>query len=144
MPKIYKSAVIGAPIAKVWPLLRDFGGIHKIAPIAKSTEIQGGEPADRIGAVRDIHTHDGGLIRERLVALSDHEHTQTYVILESPLGVTDYEATIHALPVTAGDHTFVEWSASFGCERGREAELVEAIGNGVFAAALEQVKTLIG
>ena len=56
-------------------------------------------PADKVGCVRAIHLKDGGVIRERLIALSDHQHVLTYTILESPLGVHDYVATMHALPV---------------------------------------------
>src|ERR1700758_4569869 len=36
----------------------------------------------------------GGHFRERLLALSDRDHICTYTILESPLPITDYVATI--------------------------------------------------
>jgi len=144
MVKVYKSAVIPAPIGKVWSVIRDFGGIHKLAAaIAERTDIEGGEPADKVGCVRAIHLKDGGVIRERLIALSDHQHVLTYTILESPLGVHDYVATMHALPVTEDSGTFVEWSAEFGCAQGREAELEKTIGEGVFGGGLKQMKALV-
>ena len=43
------------------------------------------------------------MIRERLLALSDYDYSCTYEILESPMGVTNYVATLKLTPVTDGD-----------------------------------------
>ena len=37
----------------------------------------------------------------------------TYSILESPMGVENYFATLRLIPVTESDHTFAEWTAEF-------------------------------
>jgi hypothetical protein len=42
--------------------------------------------------------------------------------------------------VTDGNRTFAEWTAEFECEPGRERELAETVGNGVFQAAFENLK----
>jgi hypothetical protein len=42
--------------------------------------------------------------------------------------------------VTDGDRTFAEWWAEFDCAPEREAELAEAIGNGVFQVGLDALK----
>ena len=50
---------------------------------------------------------DGGNIREQLLTLSDFDFTCTYSILESPMGVSNYIATLKLAPVTDGDrHVF--------------------------------------
>ena len=144
MAKIYVSSVIAAPAAKVWTRIRDFNGLPQWHPGIADSRIENGEPADRIGCIRHFHTRDGGMIRERLLALSDYEYSQTYEILESPMGVENYVATLELSPVTDGDRTFAEWSAEFECAPGRERELSEHIGAGVFQAGFEALRRHFG
>ena len=65
------------------------------------------------------------MIRERLLALSDYDYSCTYEILESPMGVENYVATLKLTPVTDGARCFAEWSAEFDCAEARERELTE-------------------
>jgi hypothetical protein len=44
--------------------------------------------------VLSFHTRYGVHILERVLALSDYEYTCSYAILESPMGVENYVATI--------------------------------------------------
>ena len=94
-------------------------GIRAIA----ESRIEGGEPADKIGCVRDFRLRNGDRIREKLLGLSDYDMFCTYSILESPMGVENYVATLRLTPVTDGDQTFIEWTAEFDCapERGDRA-----------------------
>ena len=41
---------------------------------------------------------------------------------------------------TDGGRTFAEWSAEFDCDEGRERELTELIGNGVFQGGFDALK----
>ncbi len=84
------------------------------------------------------------MIRERLLALSDYDYTCTYEILESPMGVANYVATLKLTPVTDGSRTFAEWSAEFDCAEGRESELTELIGGGVFQGGFDALKRHFG
>src|SRR3546814_15747169 len=93
--------------------------------------------SDLVGCVRAFHLKDGGFIREKLLALSDYDFSCTYSILESPMGVENYVATLKLTPVTDGDRTFAEWSASFECAPDREAELVADIGGNVFQGGFQ-------
>ena len=61
------------------------------------------------------------MIRERLLALSDYDYWCIYEILESPMGVENYVATLKLTPVTDGDRCFAEWSAEFECARSASA-----------------------
>ena len=80
------------------------------------------------------------MIRERLLALSDYEFACTYEILESPMGVEHYVATLKLTPVTDGDRCFAEWSAEFECAEGRERELSDLIGGEVFQGGFNALK----
>jgi hypothetical protein len=81
-----------------------------------------------------------GLRTSNLLALSDYEFACTYEILESPMGVEHYVATLKLTPVTDGDRCFAEWSAEFECAEGRERELSDLIGGEVFQGGFNALK----
>ena len=97
-------------------------------------------PSDKIGCVRNFNLNDGGNLREQLLALSDRDHTFTYNILVSPMGVRNYVATLELKPVTDSDRTFAQWTAEFDCDEGRERDLMREIGDDVFQAAFDNLK----
>jgi hypothetical protein len=144
MVRVYVSSVIDADAEAVWQRVRDFNGLPQWHPGIADSRIENGEPADKVGCVRNFHTRDGGLIRERLLALSDFDYSCIYAILESPMGVENYTATLKLTPVTDGERTFAEWSAEFDCAERREQELSDLIGTGVFQGGFDALKKHFG
>jgi hypothetical protein len=142
--KVYTSSVLNAPADRVWGAIRDFNALPKWHPAIAESRIEGNEPADKVGCVRDFTLKDGGRIRERLLALSDFDYSCTYSILESPMGVTNYIATLKLTPITDGNRSFAEWTAEFDCEAGREAQLAQNIGQGVFQGGFDALKRSFG
>jgi hypothetical protein len=140
MARVYVSSVIEAPVAKVWEKVRDFNGMPRWHPGIRDSRIENGEPSDRVGCVRDFHLQNGDRLREKLLGLSDYEYFCTYSILESPMPLTNYVATLRLTPVTDGDHTFVEWTAEFDCEPEAADDLVGGIGQNVFQAGFNALK----
>lgn len=114
MAEVHVSAVIEAPLEDTWRIVRDFNGLPKWLPGIKGSEIEGGGPADAIGAVRvmDVGMPDMK-VREKLLALSDGEHSMTYSVLQGPLPLDDLVATIRMTPGPDDGTTLVEWSAEF-------------------------------
>jgi len=142
--RIYVSSVIDAAADTVWSRIRDFNALPLWHPAIADCRIENNEPSDRVGCIRHFHTRDGGLIRERLLGLSDYDYSCSYEILESPMGVADYVGTLKLTPVTDGNRSFAEWSAEFECAEGRERELTQLIGDGVFLGGLEALKRHFG
>lgn len=140
MIRIYVSSIIEASADNVWSRIRDFNGLPVWHPAIADSRIENQEPADRVGCIRHFHTREGGMIRERLLALSDYDFSCTYEILESPMGVEHYVATLKLIPVTDGDRCFAEWTAEFDCQESRERELTDLIGNGVFQGGFDALK----
>ena len=140
MIQVYTSSVIDATADDVWSRIRDFNALPIWHPSIADSRIEHNQPSDRIGCVRYFHLRDGGLIRERLLALSDYDFTCSYSILESPMGVENYVATLKLTPVTDGGRCFAEWSAEFDCPASREAELSQMIGQGVFQVGFDALK----
>ena len=114
----------------------------KWTPFAADSRIEGGMAPDTVGCVRNFRLRDGGVIREQLLTLSDYDFQCTYSILESPMGVDNYVATLKLTPVTDGGRTFAEWSAEFDCAPERESELAQQIGQGVFQAGFDSLKSM--
>ena len=144
MPKVYVSTVIAAPAAEVWRVVRDFNGLPSWTPFVAESRIEQNAKADQIGCIRNFTLKDGGRIREKLLALSDYDLSCTYTILESPMGVSDYIATLALTPVTDGNATFASWQADFDCPPERAAALIQQIGQGVFQTAFSALKQRFG
>lgn len=140
MIRVYTSSVIQASADVVWARVRDFNGLPKWTPFVAESRIENGLPADKIGCVRNFKLKDGGQIREQLLMLSDYDYQCTYSILESPMGVTNYIATLKLTPITDGNRTFAEWSAEFDCAPNEERRLAEQIGQGVFQGGFDALK----
>ncbi len=142
MIKVYTSTVINGSADAVWAIVRDFNGLPKWTPFVSESRIEGGLPSDKVGCVRNFRLKDGGMIREQLLTLSDYDYQCTYSILESPMGVENYVATLKLTPVTDGNTTFAEWWAEFDPPAGKEKELAEGIGQGVFQTAFNSLKLM--
>ena len=140
MADVYTSSIIDAPASRVWEAIRDFNALPSWHPVVADSRIEAGAASDQVGCVRAFRLNDGGFIRERLLALSDYDYCCTYSIMESPMGVENYVATLKLTPITDGDRTFAEWSAEFECEPGRESTLIDQIGQGVFQAGFDALK----
>jgi uncharacterized protein YndB with AHSA1/START domain len=140
MARVYVSSVIDAPAARVWERIRDFNALPRWHPAIRDSRIENGEPSDRVGCVRDFHLQNGDRIREKLLGLSDYDFFCTYSILESPMPLTGYVATLRLTPVTDGDRTFAEWTAEFDCAPEAEADLVTGIGQNVFQGGFNALK----
>src|SRR5689334_6493327 len=133
MPTITESAVLGAPAARVWALLRDFAAIGDWHPYLRPPLIENG-PADRVGTIR-VFPGLGGH-RETLLALDDGTRATTWRF-DDPGGlpVRDYRSTIQVTAVGA-DQALVSWSARFDCDAADEPAVRTQVLDGVFRPGL--------
>jgi NADPH2:quinone reductase len=138
---IYVSSVIDAPIEEVWAIARDFTGHWHSSVIVEPT-IEEDLPSDRVGCVRAFKLHDGGALREVLVGLSDECYEFSYRILESPLPVEDYLASVRFAPVTTTGATFGEWTVNFRVPPDEEQSTVDTV-RGVFENGFADIANLL-
>ncbi len=142
---VTRSTIIDAPVDRVWETLRDFNSQPAWQPVVAESRIEGTAPPDSVGAVRLLRLSSGAVLREQLLALDDRTRTATWCILDSPIPLNGYLATITLRPVTDGNRTFWYWQARFEAPPGREAELAALIGDQVFAAGQASLRaTLAG
>src|SRR5258705_3145852 len=137
------SAVIDAPVDGVWAVLRDFNSHPAWHPVVAESEIEGGEPSDQIGCVRRFTLRDGHRIREQLLALSDRDHVSTYCILDASVPLRRYVATLQLKRVTDGERTFWHWQSTFDAPPGRERELADMVGPGVYEGGFEGLRAYL-
>jgi hypothetical protein len=89
------------------------------------------------------HRHQETRIRQRLLAQSDVERSQTYEFCGTPsLPVTGFQATLRVTPIVDGNRAFVEWWATFDCEASRRDELTGTL-QGRFGTWLESLRNIL-
>jgi hypothetical protein len=142
MIRVHVSTVINAPVATVWDHIRDYNQLPRWVPAIVASEIEDGRDSSVVGCVRKMTLGEGGIIRERLLALSDRDHQCTYAILDSPLPVQNYVATVKLVPITDGDRTYASWTAEFDTDQ--ERAMRELIGQGVFMTGFNSLKQTFG
>lgn len=143
MIRVVRSAVIDAPIERVWAVLRDFNSHTAWHPAIAESAIENDEPSDQVGCVRSFSLKDGNHIREQLLALSDNDYLSTYCILDATLPLNRYVATVQLKRITDGERTFWHWQSTFDAPRGREQEFADLVGKGVYEGGFEGLRTYL-
>jgi hypothetical protein len=139
MAKAYYSTVFKQSAGELWEIVRDFNNYPVWVGGAGESEIEDGRSGDAVGAVRSV-LYQGRRIRQRLLAQSDVERSQTFVFCGAPsLPMTDYQATLRITPVVDGSRAFVEWWATFDCEPAKRDELRGTL-QGSFEKWLESLR----
>ncbi|MFO1058829.1 MAG: SRPBCC family protein [Dongiaceae bacterium] len=144
MVEVRRSTVIDAPVDAVWTVLRDFNGHDRWHPAVAESVIEESRRSDEVGCVRRFRMVDGGVLREQLLRLSDEERSMTYCILEAPIPLIDYVATLRLAPVTDGERTFWEWRSTFRTPPGEEEAMAALVGGRVYEAGFAAIKAHFG
>ncbi|MEM6356370.1 MAG: SRPBCC family protein, partial [Pseudomonadota bacterium] len=100
--------------------------------------------SDEVGCVRRFRLGDGSELREQLLTLSDLEQTFSYCLLDTPVPLFNYVAHVRLFPVTDGDATFWEWESRFDTPKGREGELRDLVGEGIYVAGFAAIRAELG
>ncbi|MEM8662599.1 MAG: SRPBCC family protein [Pseudomonadota bacterium] len=140
MPAVVRSTIIDAPVEDVWEVVRDFNGHDEWHPAIADSEMERGQPTDRVAGVRRFHLADGAELREQLLTLSDADMELSYCLLDTPVPLFNYVAHVRILPVTDGDMTFFSWRSRFDTPRGREREFAAMVGNDIYSAGMEAIR----
>lgn len=143
MPKALRSAVIDGPIDDVWEKIRPFDGLPAWQPLCPDTYIEGGDSPFAVGSIRNITQTDGGKFRERLLAISDLEHSQTYTLIDPPLSVQSMVTTLRLEPITDGDRTYLIWSSQVEVGPQDEASFITLLQDS-FTVGIDNLVAMFG
>lgn len=146
MSKAYASGVVAAERAALWRFIRPFDDLDLWLPAVARAVIEEGLPADQIGCVRCLDLKDGGdPVRERLVALSDHETTFTYAMIEPNIfDVRDYVATVRLHDITATKGCYIEWCGTFKASADKQEALVKLFAGDIYAVGIAELAKRFG
>jgi NADPH:quinone reductase-like Zn-dependent oxidoreductase len=144
MVAVRKSTIIDAAVDDVWRFLRDFNAHERWHPAVAASLIEDGRDPDEVACVRAFRLQDGAGLREQLLSLSDRDRTFSYCILDAPIPLIGYVATVRLKPVTDGGRTFWEWSSSFAAPAERADELARLVGEDIYEAGFDAVKQHFG
>ncbi len=118
MATVYNSTVVTADPATVWALVRDFNALPQWFPFIASSELREGDLPDRVGAVRKLKAHNGGVVQERLLELSDPEMRLTFHTFAGADLTLNYMGHMQVRPLTRGGGSFFEFRGVFDAADG--------------------------
>jgi hypothetical protein len=140
MTEVHASGVIDADADTVWAGLRDFSAPARWVRNIATSDIEGDDAVDRVGAVRRLVFDSGNELRESLIALSDHDRYFRYRLLPpTSLPIHDYTGKVQVLPVTEGNRALVHWCGSFTIRDG-EPEQVKAWVRDIYQRDIEDMQ----
>jgi Polyketide cyclase / dehydrase and lipid transport len=142
MATAYYSTIFQEPAADIWEIVRDFNNYPIWVDGCGDSLIEGGKSGEAVGAIRSV-LYQGRHIRQRLLALSDTDRSQTYEFCGvASLPVNGFRATLRISEVVDGNRAFVEWWANFDCGPGRRDELTGTLRSW-FAKWLESLRVAL-
>ena len=123
MARSYYSKIFEQSADEIWNVIRDFNNYPVWVDGAGESEIEAGKPGDAVGAVRNV-LYQGKRIRQKLLAMSDVERSQTYEFADGRYRRKITGQPCDSCPSLTAPETFVEWWATFDCEPERREEQV--------------------
>ena len=139
--EVTRSAVIAAPLERVWAAVRDFGDHRRWHADLTLCRVENELTGDVVGCVRRCGLGEGVELREQLISHSDREHCYSYAVLDSSLPLFEGLTTLRLRPVTASGHTFLQWSVRFRTPKARAGELKALLGRQLFEAGFSGLRS---
>ena len=133
MLSVHMQVELKASPDEVWELIRGFHDLPDWHPLVeKSTP-------DETGKVRHLTLAGGGEVVEQLEEHSDEERYYRYSIIDSPLPLSNYVATLRVQG--GGAHSIVDWSSHFNADGVSDEEAVAPV-QGVYQAGFDQLQKI--
>lgn len=121
---------------KLWELIGGFNALPQWHPAVQRSELEQG------GSVRRLHLAGGGEIVERLEKMSDDQYSYSYAIVDSPLPVKDYSATLRLEDDGEGGCK-VTWSGHFDADGMPEGDAMKVV-EGIYEAGFANLRKMFG
>ncbi len=139
MAKAAARGEVNASASEVWALVGAFGNLEKFDPSVVASPLEEG------GVQRRLQIEDSGQIVERLLEFNHEGRIYHYTIAEIidvPIPIVNYLATIRVDEGEPGKTCVFEMSATFDPAPGQTVEAVEELMTADFGAALGGLQKL--
>ena len=134
MAKVTIIEEFSASAEQTWNLIGGFNALSDWHPAVEQSQLE----AD--GSIRKVTLGDGTTIFEKLEHHSEESRECRYSIVESPLPVVNYLATLKVSAL--GEGSQVEWSGQFEPSGVSESEAVGLV-EGIYRDGLDNLKELL-
>ncbi|MCK5432493.1 MAG: SRPBCC family protein [Gammaproteobacteria bacterium] len=134
MAKVDMKTNLNVTADEVWKLIGGFNALPDWHPAIEKSELE------EEGSMRRLSLAGGGTIMEKLEKLDDNERVYSYSIIDSPLPVSNYKATLRVKEDDEG-MTTVEWSSEFEAKGAAENEAMDVIA-GIYQAGFDNLKKM--
>lgn len=134
MAKVDMKTNLNVTADEVWKLIGGFNALPDWHPAIEKSELE------EEGSMRRLSLAGGGTIMEKLEKLDDNERVYSYSIIDSPLPVSNYKATLRVKEDDEGKTT-VEWSSEFEAKGAAENEAMDVIA-GIYQAGFDNLKKM--
>ena len=138
MPKVSLSSGYPVSAETIWNMIGKFNSVPEWHPAVTKCEIE----TKGNTTLRRLHLMAGGTILEKLEKSDEDGQSYSYSILESPLPVANYNATIKVGETEGGGCT-IEWSSEFEAEGAPENEATKVI-EGIYQAGFDNLRKMFG
>jgi hypothetical protein len=128
--EVTASAMVPGKPKEIWNKIGSFCSIKDWHPVIAKCQ----KSKESGTTFRTLTTKDGGTIKEKLLKKTDHSYT--YEIIESPLPVQNYKATISV--AADGDQTKVEWQGTFDA-KGVSDDDAKKVVSGIYETGLASI-----
>lgn len=139
MTTVNMSTEVNVPADKLWEFIGGFNALPDWHPAVEKSELTGKGK----GATRKLSLAGGGTIIERLEEVNDKERVYTYTIMDSPLPVSNYVATIRVRDEGDGSKSIVEWSSEFKPAGASEQDAMKVV-QGIYQAGFDNLRKMFG
>ena len=136
MAKVNMSTELDVSSEEVWDLIGGFNALPDWHPAVEKSELQ------KEGSMRRLSIAGGVTIIEKLEKMDDKNRLYSYSIIDSPLPVANYTATLKVTDLGKGK-TKVEWSSEFKPSGATETDAVKVI-QGIYQAGFDNLKKMFG
>lgn len=106
----------------MWQTIRDFGRVGEYVAGISATQTEG----SGVGVLRRLTLTNGNQVLERLESLDDFEKTLSYSVLETPLPMTGYVATMKLCDAGNGQCE-LSWESTFQASPDQEVRIKKII-----------------
>ncbi len=131
--EVRESVEVPVPPEKVWQLIGPFCSIQDWYPAAGRCT-----PSKQDGAaLRTLTTADGARVIDKRVQYSDEGMSYSYRMVDGPLPVANYEATLAVMDAEGG--SVITWSGEFSAKGADDAAATNAIAS-LYRAGLAALK----
>jgi len=122
----------------IWKMIGGFNSMPEWHPLVAKCDIE----TEGNTTLRRLHLVGGGTVLEKLERSDEDGQSYSYTIVESPLPVKNYSATIK-VSETEGGGCSIEWSSEFEAQGAPENDAAKAI-EGIYQAGFDNLRKMFG